>query len=206
MPKPSCSRCCTLIRGHPRAEDALVPSQAKPWLPSQQPLLCPGATCAVPAAGNRLQHLTPLPSPLARGMLAAGKRQCRNRDLRSCRSSVGKAMHAVLASSSMLRDVGSDFRGPTAANPHPQTQSLSQATSLPQEKAVAQSWSHRHALAAELRSYFSLPCKIPCTPCPWQHFPPLLSTASPPEVGLPLPFSCSKASIPAWLWAHQSEK
>lgn len=106
----------------------------------------------------------------------------------------------------LLRDVGSDFRGPTAANPHPQTQSLCQATSLPQEKAVAQSWSHRHALAAELRSYFSLPCEIPCTPCPWQHFPPLLSTGSPPEVGLPLPFSCSKASTPAWLWSHQSEK
>lgn len=63
-----------------------------------------------------------------------------------------------------------------------------------------------HALAAELPSYFSLPCEIPCVSCPWQHSPPLLSAASPPEVGLPLSFSCSKASTPAWLWSHQSQK
>lgn len=62
----------------------------------------------------------------------------------------------------------------------------------------------RHVSAAKHHSYFSLLWEIPHTPCSQQHFPPLLRTASPTKVDLPLSIFCSKAASSAWLWSHQS--
>lgn len=107
----------------------------------------PRSTSSVPAAGTGCNPSLPSPA-----LLGSWEGAVLKADLRPCRSSVGRALHAVLPSSCskpvlshrdqgtgkpsphLLGDVGSDFRGCTAADPHPKCSSFAKPPAFPRRR------------------------------------------------------------------------